>query len=39
VSGQELTQRGYAEDVRLAVQSGVSHTVPVMTDGVSFTAA
>lgn len=39
VSGQELIQRGFAEDVHLAVESGVSHTVPVMTDGESFTAA
>ena len=31
VSGQELIQRGFAEDVRIAVQSGVSPTVPVMT--------
>lgn len=39
VSGQELIERGFADDVRLAVQTGVSHTVPVMTDGESFTAA
>ncbi|MEV8510786.1 2-phosphosulfolactate phosphatase [Dactylosporangium sp. NPDC051484] len=39
VSGQELIQRGFAEDVRLAVESGTSDTVPVMTDGESFTAA
>jgi 2-phosphosulfolactate phosphatase len=39
VSGQELIQRGFADDVRLAVQSGASHTVPVMTDARSFSAA
>jgi 2-phosphosulfolactate phosphatase len=39
VSGQELIQRGFADDVRLAVQTGTSHTVPVMTDGESFAAA
>jgi len=39
VSGQELIQRGFAEDVRLATQSGTSHTVPVMTNGESFAPA
>ncbi|MET7394562.1 2-phosphosulfolactate phosphatase [Dactylosporangium sp. NPDC005572] len=38
VSGQELIGRGFAEDVALAVESGVSHTVPVLTNGV-FVAA
>ncbi|WP_426508568.1 2-phosphosulfolactate phosphatase [Dactylosporangium sp. McL0621] len=39
VSGQELIQRGFAEDVRLASQSGASHTVPIMTNGESFAPA
>jgi len=39
VSGQELIQLGFPDDVRLAVQSGISHTVPIMTDGTSFSAA
>ncbi|GAA2622867.1 hypothetical protein GCM10010399_62650 [Dactylosporangium fulvum] len=34
VSGQELIQRGFAEDVSLAIQSGVSDLVPVLTSGV-----
>lgn len=38
VSGQELILRGFAEDVRLAVQVGASHTVPVLT-GHSFAPA
>ncbi|MET7419193.1 2-phosphosulfolactate phosphatase [Dactylosporangium sp. NPDC005555] len=38
VSGQELIQRGFTDDVRLAVQSGISHTVPVLT-GQSFAPA
>ncbi|WP_432832560.1 2-phosphosulfolactate phosphatase [Dactylosporangium sp. CA-092794] len=39
VSGQELIQRGFAEDVGLAVQSGTSSTVPIMTNGECFTTA
>ena len=38
VSGQELIQRGFADDVKLAVQAGASHTVPVLT-GQSFAPA
>lgn len=33
VSGQELIQRGYREDVELAVQLNVSGTVPVLQEG------
>ncbi|MEV4753759.1 2-phosphosulfolactate phosphatase [Micromonospora sp. NPDC049559] len=34
VSGRELVERGYAGDVELAVQLGVSRVVPVLTNGV-----
>lgn len=33
VSGQELIQRGYREDLELAVQLNVSESVPVLQDG------
>ena len=32
-SGQELVERGYAEDVRLAAERDVSDAVPVLRDG------
>jgi 2-phosphosulfolactate phosphatase len=34
VSGRELAERGYAEDVEIAVQVGVSEVVPVLSQGV-----
>ena len=37
-SGQELIQGGYPQDVTFACQTGVSQTVPVLSDG-AFIAA
>jgi len=37
-SGRKLLDRGYAEDVRIAGELDVSHTVPVLRGG-AFTAA
>jgi 2-phosphosulfolactate phosphatase len=34
VSGRELVERGYAEDVEIAVKGGVSDIVPVLDNGV-----
>jgi 2-phosphosulfolactate phosphatase len=38
VSGQELIERGYAQDVAIAVEVDVSQTVPLLTSG-AFTKA
>ena len=32
-SGQELIERGWAEDVRLATEGNVTTTIPVLRDG------
>jgi 2-phosphosulfolactate phosphatase len=37
VSGRELVERGYAADVEIAVEAGVSEAVPLLANGV-FTA-
>ena len=33
VSGQELVRKGFAEDVEIGIQSGVSGTAPLLLDG------
>jgi 2-phosphosulfolactate phosphatase len=38
VSGQELVEHGYAEDVTIAVDAGVSESVPVLSNG-AFSSA
>jgi 2-phosphosulfolactate phosphatase len=39
ISGQELIDIGYAEDVALAAQLDVSHSVPLLADGAYFNTA
>lgn len=39
VSGRELIERGFREDVEIAVQAGASETVPVLSSGVFAPAA
>ena len=38
VSGQELVELGYTEDVMIAIDAGASQSVPVLTNGAFTTA-